>query len=62
MSVEIACECDGLPAHSHVYTTVSDPNGPSIDGYRLRRRVADPFDVRIWIDWKALARELVVNA
>lgn len=48
VSVEMACYCDDLPAHSHVYNTV-------IDGRRIMY-VPDEFDVRIWVNWKELAR------
>lgn len=45
---EIACTCDGLPPHSHIYRRVQY-------GKRIVMDV-DPYDVRIWVDWKAVAR------
>lgn len=52
MSVEVACTCDDLPAHSHVYRTVN------VAGLTVQRE-PDPYDVRIWVDWKAVAKELM---
>jgi hypothetical protein len=54
MSVEVACCCDELPAHSHVFRhdVVEDRHGN-----RCARPV-DTGEVRIWVDWKAVAREL----
>lgn len=49
MVVEIACTCEDLPAHSHVGQWV---------GGSGQRRYEDTGEVRIWVDWKALAREL----
>lgn len=48
MVVAIACQCDDLPAHSHAYKPIL------IDG--VMRMVEDPYDVIIWVDWKAIAR------
>lgn len=56
MVVTVACGCDDLPPHTHIYRTVIDEKTQYID------TVVDEFDVRIWIDWKAIARELIVNA
>lgn len=56
MVVEIACTCDGLPAHSHVWRSGTDdagvPNG---------ERLMDEYDVHIWVDWKEIAKELMTN-
>lgn len=52
--IEIACTCDDLPAHSHVYQ-------PKQDGKRLTM-VPEPFDVRVWVDWRAVARALTCDA
>lgn len=46
--MELACTCGDLPAHSHVYA-------PKQVGKRIIM-TEDPFDVRIWVDWKAVAR------
>ena len=48
---EIACECsDGLGVpHSHLFTAIE------VEG---RARYLPTREVRIWVDWKALAREL----
>jgi hypothetical protein len=51
--MELACTCDDLPAHSHVYRPVRE-------GKRIEM-VLDPFDVRIWVDWRAAAREFAVT-
>lgn len=52
---EIACTCDGLPAHSHVYRVGLDPDltNPS---QSVITHVQDPYDIRIWVDWKEVAR------
>lgn len=50
--IEVACTCDGLPPHSHVYR-------PEQHGQRLDM-VLDPYDVRVWVDWRAVAREAVL--
>jgi len=66
--MEIACTCGGLPAHSHIfaqeirdepvaYTVAS--NGTTMPSATCKRVVPyDTGEVRIWVDWKALAREL----
>lgn len=46
--MEIACTCDDLPAHSHVYIAKKEEK-------RLVM-AEDPFDVRIWVDWRSVAR------
>lgn len=51
--IEVACTCDGLPAHSHVYRPVVARGG------RLHM-VIDPYDVRVWVDWRAVARDAVL--
>lgn len=48
--MEIACTCDDLPAHSHVYQAQKDEDNRRIN------MVLDHFDVRIWVDWRAVAR------
>lgn len=55
MTVSMACYCDGLPAHSHVYRhePITDTQG-RIVGVNYR---PDEFDVHVWVDWKAVARE-----
>lgn len=53
MSVEIACTCDGLPAHSHRYELVMQA------GKILEKR--DTGEIRIWVDWKAVAHELAIT-
>lgn len=52
MVVEFACTCGDLPAHSHVGAWVMQEDG-------LDRYVVDPYDVRIWVDWKDVAREAI---
>jgi hypothetical protein len=52
--VEMACTCDDLPPHSHVFR-----HDMILD--RTGNRCAVPRDtgeVRIWVDWKEVAREL----
>lgn len=44
----IACRCGDLPDHTHVYELKQD--GETI------KYVEDPYDVVIWVDWKAVAR------
>jgi hypothetical protein len=52
--IDIACTCEDLPAHSHIYQQVV----PKQD-YRGRVFVPeDTGEIRIWVDWKAVAREL----
>lgn len=53
MSVEIACTSDELPPHSHVYEFDLPP------GEWMQRR--DTGEVRIWVDWKAVAHALAVT-
>lgn len=53
MSVELACTCDDLPAHSHVYR-------PQQDG-QLVKMVLEEFDVRIWVDWRDVARSFITQ-
>jgi hypothetical protein len=55
MSVEIGCSCGDLPAHSH--TGEFRPNARGIVAMDY-----DPYDVRIWVDWKAIAHDLLVPA
>lgn len=46
MEIEM-CTCDhvpNLPEHTHVWKIVD------------MKYVLDPYDVRIWVDWKAVAR------
>lgn len=52
--IEIACTCDDLPAHNHVYR-------PQQDGARITM-VPEPFDVHIWVDWRAIARSFAEDA
>lgn len=56
MSIEISCTCDGLPAHSHVFRhdVVVGLNG------QRRAQPVDTGEIRISVDWKAVARELAV--
>lgn len=57
MVVEVACTCDDLPPHSHVYerARVAGPGGlPTL-------QMVPTDEVRIWVDWKAVARELAVS-
>lgn len=56
MSVEFACTCDDLPSHSHVFRH----EARLVDGVRVAVPV-DTGDVRIWVDWKAVARDLAVQ-
>lgn len=51
MVVEIACTCDDLPAHNHIYA----PNPPR-PGFAPTYH--DTGEVQIWVDWKAVARAL----
>lgn len=55
MVVEIACQCGDLPAHSHIYTHVWVSNVETRHTHTLVEM--EPFDVRIWVDWKTVARE-----
>lgn len=57
MSVTIACECDGLPPHSHVGRWEGSATGDP----RLMTWVPDPFDVRVWVDWKTVARDATTS-
>lgn len=58
MSVEIACTCDDLPAHSHVYRLGVDVD-PMYPDTTVVKYIQDEFDIRIWVDWKAVARDLM---
>jgi hypothetical protein len=51
--IEVACLCDDLPAHSHVYQAQQD-------GQRITM-VPEPFDVRVWVDWRAVARSALTT-
>lgn len=54
--IEIACTCDdgaGLP-HSHVLEPKRVPN-PTMPAVRMTT-MADTGWVRLWVDWKAVAR------
>lgn len=57
MVVEIACTCDDLPSHSHVFRhqVIED---------RVGNKFVQPVDtgeVRIWVDWKEVARALATE-
>ena len=58
MSVELACHCDDLPAHSHVYGWA-----PELDEERQLHTMTrvDTGEARIWVDWKQVARELALS-
>lgn len=53
--IEEACTCKGYPPHSHQILGWE----PGPDG--VMRAVIGEDDVRIWVDWKAVARDLMVN-
>jgi hypothetical protein len=55
MVVEIACTCDGLPSHSHLFTHTFLSDVATRHSYTQVEM--EPFDVRIWVDWKTVARE-----
>lgn len=71
--IEIACTCDGLPAHSHVpeRATVRFANGhvATIPAETLELNAGagweylerHPPSIRIWVDWKAVARRLSIG-
>lgn len=48
--IEVACTCEGLPAHSHLPT-----RWDTVDG-TYQAIFDDPFYVRIWVDWRAVAK------
>jgi hypothetical protein len=48
-------QCDGLPSHSHIFTHVFLTDVKTRHSYTQVEM--DPFDVRIWVDWKTVARE-----
>lgn len=54
MSVEIACTCDGLPAHSHIYRFQPTPDG-------IAPQRVDTGEVRVWVDWRAVAHALATG-
>lgn len=57
MSVEMACYCGDLPAHSHVYEHL-----PYEDERGVGHMASVPSgEVRIWVDWKQVARELAIG-
>jgi hypothetical protein len=54
VSVEFGCECSagsGL-AHSHIFTWLQDDSDP----FDIVARPVDTGEIRIWVDWKAVAR------
>lgn len=58
MSVEVACNCDdgfGL-SHSHVY----EPAVEKVDGVDWLRSRPTGW-VRLWVDWRAVARGLALG-
>lgn len=66
----IACKCDGLPAHDHNIPNKRpiDMTEEELDRHRGPNAVPyvpyrhDPIDIgRLWVDWKAVARDLIVN-
>lgn len=59
MSVEIACTCEGLPPHTHIMENIIIQTGPqSWDATTYR----DSGEVRIWVNWKAVAHALATGA
>lgn len=58
---EIGCMCSGLPVHSHVYRSTIDPAKTAQDPVFRIRHELDPYDVRIWVDWKAVARDYALD-
>lgn len=60
MVVEQACHCDNLPAHSHSYRLAVDVD-PMYPGGTVMKYVQDEFDVSIWVDWKAVARDYALD-
>lgn len=64
--VEYACTCDGLPPHSHNPTGRTVPgsvveSGP-FAGMRHEQIEYDPFGIRMWVDWKAVAKAFATDA
>lgn len=60
MVVEMACQCDDLPSHSHIASWVpveAKPGQPP----GMRAQYFDTGEVRIWVDWKAVARALLTG-
>lgn len=56
------CQCDGLPPHEHRFTGRTVPGslieaGP-FKGQRYERMEVDPYDIRVSVDWKAVAKAL----
>ncbi len=56
MVVEVACECDGLPPHSHTGRWIVKV------GFRKAEWEPDPYDIRVWIDWRIVAHDLMTDA
>lgn len=56
--IEIACRCDDLPSHSHIFEPVTQ----WVEGVRVYTgSMEDTGEVRIWVNWKDLARELMTR-
>lgn len=60
MSVEIACTCEGLPAHSHTGKWLFAEKDPTQVRVPAVKWVPDG-GIRLWIDWKAVAHDLMVD-
>lgn len=56
MVVEMACTCDDLPPHSHISRPVMRDLGRGAHWVP-----EDTGDVRIWVDWKEVARALAAD-
>lgn len=53
--IEVACQCEGLPAHSHLPTRHAVVDGVYQGVYD------DPFYVRVWVDWREYARQVMLE-
>lgn len=58
----IGCECQGLPAHDH-YRPMKERRFRS-DGssFMYSFTKVDPDHFHLWVDWKEVARELMVHS
>lgn len=63
---QVACTCDGLPAHSHRATGRTVPGSliesGSFAGMRRPCIEMDPYDIVMWVDWRAVARAFIFDA
>lgn len=56
--IEFACTCDDLPSHSHIFKPVREWV-IALGKETYTGRMEDSGEIRIWVNWKDVARELM---